>query len=136
MTEALPPATPPGTHPAAEPKETAPWRPSPVGAGAYIVDGGRLQCARLLILLQRHVRVLASGTLVHVRTHDPVAGIDLPAWCHMTGHLWLGAVPDDTATATYAIQVSAAAVPTHPQRPWRLQPQAAQPPGPPPEPIA
>ncbi|HST86623.1 MAG TPA: sulfurtransferase TusA family protein [Kineosporiaceae bacterium] len=91
---------------------------------AYLVDGGPLQCARLLILLQRHVRSLAPGTLVHVRTHDPIAGIDLPAWCHMTGHRWLGIVPDDTgeAAATYAIQVAASAVPTHPERPWRLQP--------------
>ena len=96
--------------------------------GAYLVDGGPLQCARLLILLQRHVRTLAPGTLVHVRTHDPIAGIDLPAWCHMTGHRWLGAVADesDEATATYAIEVAATAVPTHPDRPWRLQPADPQ----------
>ena len=96
--------------------------------GAYLVDGGPLQCARLLILLQRHVRTLAPGTLVHVRTHDPIAGIDLPAWCHMTGHHWLGTVAgeSDEATTTYAIEVAATAVPTHPERPWRLQPTDTQ----------
>ncbi|MER6685993.1 sulfurtransferase TusA family protein [Streptomyces olivaceoviridis] len=33
------------------------------------------------------------GAVVHVIATDPAAPLDLPAWCHMTGHTYLCPVP-------------------------------------------
>ena len=85
--------------------------------GVWRVDGGDLGCARLLIHLRRHVRTLAPGTVVHLTSTDPVAPIDLPAWCRLTGHGYLGPV-EPADRPTYAIEVAADPTPTHPDRPW------------------
>ncbi|WP_147795782.1 sulfurtransferase TusA family protein [Cellulomonas sp. Y8] len=84
------------------------------------LDGGDLGCARLLVLLRARARELPGGTVVHLTTSDPVAPIDLPAWCRMTGHRYLGPVPDGPPPATYAIEVAADARPTDPDRPWHV----------------
>lgn len=88
------------------------------------VDGGDLGCARLLVLLRARARELAPGTVVHLTTSDPVAPIDLPAWCRMTGHRYLGAVPEGPPPATYAIEVAATPRETDPARPWHVTPDA------------
>ncbi len=35
---------------------------------------------------------LPPVTVVHVLANDPAAPLDLPAWCHLTGHDYLGLV--------------------------------------------
>ncbi|MFE1172612.1 sulfurtransferase TusA family protein [Streptomyces sp. NPDC058773] len=60
---------------------------------------------------------------------DPAAPLDLPAWCHMTGHHYLGPVLDDLVRdvpendapdrGVYALRLSADARPTRPAAPWR-----------------
>jgi tRNA 2-thiouridine synthesizing protein A len=107
--------------------------PGPAGAAAPVVDmdGGTLECVGLL-LLRRHVQTAPPGTLPRVSTQDPIAGIDLPAWCALTGHTWLGphppagpeeqtlglAEPSGPARIVYGVRGSRAQA-THPQRPWR-----------------
>ncbi|WP_250563639.1 sulfurtransferase TusA family protein [Sphaerisporangium fuscum] len=49
---------------------------------------------------------------------DPAAPIDLPAWCHLTGHTYLGPVPG-AAVATYALRLAETPVPTGQDSPWR-----------------
>lgn len=82
------------------------------------IDGGDLGCARLLVLLRDRVSTLPAGAVVHLITVDPVAPIDLPVWCHMTGHGYLGTV-DGRAHPTYAVQVAQRAAPTDARNPWR-----------------
>ncbi len=82
------------------------------------LDGGDLGCARLLILLRGMVAELPEGDVVHLSTSDPVAPIDLPVWCRMTGHTYLGPV-GSAQPPTYAVRVTATPVPTDPARPWR-----------------
>ncbi len=90
------------------------------------VDGGDLGCARLLVLLRARARDLAPGTVVHLTTSDPVAPIDLPAWCRMTGHRYLGPVgeaapgPDGAPRTTYGVEVGADARATDPDRPGHV----------------
>lgn len=87
------------------------------------VDGGDLGCARLLVLLRERVRDLPDGALVHLTTRDPVAPIDLPVWCRLTGHEYLGEVPCAGTTdggQTYALRVSATARATRADSPWHL----------------
>lgn len=81
------------------------------------IDGGDLSCARLLILLRARAAELAEGSVVHLSTTDPVAPIDLPAWCRITGHGYLG-VADDGPPPVYAVRVAANPVATRPDRPW------------------
>ncbi|WP_240916142.1 sulfurtransferase TusA family protein [Sanguibacter sp. HDW7] len=85
--------------------------------GIWRVDGGDLGCARLLIHLRRHVMTLEAGTVVHLTSTDPVAPIDLPAWCRLTGHVYRGPV-EQPGRPTYAIEVASAPAPTAPDRPW------------------
>lgn len=82
------------------------------------IDGGDLGCARLLLLLRDRVATMTPGDVVHLVTSDPVAPIDLPAWCHMTGHTYLGVV-DGTQRPTYAVRVAARPAPTDAANPWR-----------------
>jgi tRNA 2-thiouridine synthesizing protein A len=91
---------------------------TPAGNGVHQLDGGTLGCARLLLLLRDHAARLPDGTVIHLTTTDPVAPIDLPTWCRMTGHTYLGVVPGP-GKPTYAVQVTATPAPTHPDAPWK-----------------
>ncbi|GAA4228411.1 hypothetical protein GCM10022254_18480 [Actinomadura meridiana] len=89
-----------------------------MGSEPIIIDGGDRSCVRLLLELRGHIAGLAPGTVVHLIASDPVAPIDLPAWCHLTGHAYLGPVPD-APTPTYALRVAADPNPTSTESPWR-----------------
>lgn len=58
------------------------------------------------------------GTVVHVIATDPAAPLDLPAWCHMTGHHYLGLVRDAAGASVYALRITAGARPTRAGAPW------------------
>lgn len=45
---------------------------------------------------------LPSGTIVRLLSDDPAAANDVPAWCRMRGHTYLGAEPDGPAGAAVA----------------------------------
>ncbi len=94
-------------------------RPVEDGTGVVTIDGGDLGCARLLLLLRDRVATLPAGAVVHLVTTDPVAPVDLPVWCHMTGHVYRGVV-SGAARPTYAVEVAERAAPTDPHHPWRL----------------
>lgn len=84
------------------------------------IDGGDKRCVLLLLDLRRHILDLAPGTVVHLAASDPAAPIDLPAWCHLTGHTYLGPVAG-RPTATYALRVEASARATSASSPWRTE---------------
>ncbi|MBO0901945.1 sulfurtransferase TusA family protein [Cellulomonas sp. zg-ZUI22] len=86
------------------------------------IDGGDLGCARLLLLLRDRVATLPAGAVVHLVTSDPVAPIDLPVWCHMTGHEYLGTV-DGRGRPTYAVGVAARPTATDERNPWQAGPR-------------
>lgn len=78
------------------------------------VDGGDLGCGELLVLLHRRVRDEPAGTVVAVTTSDAAARIDLPAWCHLTGHRYLGPSRSDT----FLVQLADGPRSVRPERPW------------------
>ncbi|MEU7281787.1 sulfurtransferase TusA family protein [Streptomyces sp. NPDC045431] len=82
------------------------------------VDGTGLLCVTLLLRLRKHIQGAEPGTVVHVIATDPAAPLDLPAWCHMTGHTYVGPVPG-TDQPVYALELSADARPTRVDAPWR-----------------
>ncbi|MFJ9696090.1 sulfurtransferase TusA family protein [Kitasatospora sp. NPDC101183] len=83
------------------------------------VDGTGLLCVQLLLRLRDRISHLPAGAVVHIRTTDPAAPLDLPAWCHLTGHTYLGPVPDASADhQVYGLRLTSAPVPTRAGRPW------------------
>lgn len=77
----------------------------------FTVDGTGLLCVTLLMKLRAHIRDAAPDSVVHCVATDPAAPLGLPAWCHMTGHGYLGPVPD-SGRAAYALRLTAAPVAT------------------------
>jgi tRNA 2-thiouridine synthesizing protein A len=86
-------------------------------ASAITVDGTGLRCVTLLLRLRKEIDGAAPGTVVHVIATDPAASLALPAWCHMTGHRYLGPVPDDERPV-FALQLASDALPTRADAPW------------------
>ncbi|MER6951185.1 sulfurtransferase TusA family protein [Nonomuraea sp. NPDC000554] len=92
--------------------------PGEFAGGPVVLDGGERRCVQLLIELRRLADGLAPGSVVHLIAGDPAAPIDLPAWCHLTGHDYLGPVPGG-GTPVYAVRISATARATQHDSPWR-----------------
>ncbi|NEA60174.1 sulfurtransferase TusA family protein [Streptomyces sp. SID13666] len=92
-------------------------RPTASPAADITVDGSGLLCVQLLLLMRGQIQDAAAGTVVHVIATDPAAPLDLPAWCHMTGHTYLGPVPDPIRDV-YALQLTSDARPTRRDAPW------------------
>ncbi|MFD7947197.1 sulfurtransferase TusA family protein [Streptomyces sp. NPDC059744] len=69
------------------------------------VDGSGLLCVTLLLRMRAQITDAEPGTVVHVIATDPAAPLDLPAWCHMTGHHYLGSVQEDGDRAVYALRL-------------------------------
>jgi tRNA 2-thiouridine synthesizing protein A len=84
------------------------------------VDGADRLCVQLLIELRSCTRMAGPGTVIHLIASDPAAPVDLPAWCHLTGHSYLGPVPG-TDRPTYALRVAADSRPTDRDRPWHVR---------------
>lgn len=80
-------------------------------------DGGDRLCVELLLELRRVIADLTDGTLVHLVATDPAAPLDLPAWCHLTGHTYIGPI-SGADRPTFALRVNQRARPTAPRRPW------------------
>ena len=64
---------------------------SPKADGTY--DAGDLGCGELLIELRRRILALRPGGVLEVTARDPAAPLDIPAWCHTTGHGLAGEKP-------------------------------------------
>lgn len=62
-------------------------------------DGGDLDCGSGLVLLLREnmLQVPVNGIL-EMRSREPTVADDLPPWCRMTGHEFLGAIPGTECT--------------------------------------
>lgn len=85
-----------------------------------LIEGADLGCGELLLLVHKRVRELPGGTLVAIATTDPAAPIDIPAWCHLTGHRYIG--PSTAVTGSpFVVELAQRAAPTDPDRPWHRQ---------------
>lgn len=93
-----------------------PMSASPVPAADLTVDGTGLLCVTLLLRLRARIAGAEPGTVVYVIATDPAVPLDLPAWCHMVGHDYLG--PVSGADRMYALRLAADARPTRPGAPW------------------
>lgn len=68
---------------------------------AATIETGDQTCATLIRSVQRAIRPLEAGAVLAVNSLDPSARLDLPAWCRMTGHSYLGNEDHETYTIHY-----------------------------------
>lgn len=74
----------------------------PAGAReAARIDTGEETCAALIRSIQRAIQPLEPEAVLAVNSRDPSARLDLPAWCRMTGHRYLGSDDHETHTIHY-----------------------------------
>ncbi len=61
------------------------------GPAEIVIDGEDRGCGELLIRLHTQLADVPAGTTVRLVTTDPGSAVDVPAWCRLTGHRYLGA---------------------------------------------
>ncbi|MER7815799.1 sulfurtransferase TusA family protein [Streptomyces sp. NPDC096153] len=97
--------------------EPAAMTAAPIPAADITVDGTGLLCVTLLLRLRDRIQDAQPGAVVHVIATDPAAPLDLPAWCHMTGHTYLGPTSGHDEPV-YALRLAVGARPTRADAPW------------------
>lgn len=64
-----------------------------------VCDGGDLDCGSgLLLIIKKAMDPLAPGNILEVRSRERTVAEDLPAWCRMVNHEFLGSEPGDNTT--------------------------------------
>jgi tRNA 2-thiouridine synthesizing protein A len=56
-----------------------------------VLDARRLLCPMPVIRTQQQVQKMAPGDELEIVCTDPGAAHDIPAWCRVNGHRFLGA---------------------------------------------
>lgn len=70
-----------------------------------VVDALGTWCPVPVGLLRRAAAGAPAGTVIEVLADDPLAAVDIPAWCHSAGHEVLG-VSQDGRRVTARVRVS------------------------------
>ncbi len=56
-----------------------------------VFDGGDLDCGSgLILLIREHMLKTPVGGILEMRSREPTVADDLPPWCRMSGHEYLG----------------------------------------------
>ncbi|WP_338471641.1 OsmC family protein [Niallia sp. XMNu-256] len=64
-----------------------------------VCDGGDLDCGSgLLLIIKKAMDPLLNGEILEVRSRERTVADDLPAWCRMVDHVFLGSEPGDNTT--------------------------------------
>ncbi len=74
------------------------------GPASLVVDAVGLRCPMPVLELARRLAdaEVPPGAVVRLLSDDPAAATDVPAWCRMRGHTYVGAEPEGTVTAVTA----------------------------------
>ena len=73
-----------------------------------VFEGGDLDCGSgLVLLIREHMLQVPTGGILEMRSREPSVRSDLPPWCRMVGHEYLGAVgEEDRVTVRYFVRKS------------------------------
>ena len=64
-----------------------------------VFDGGDLDCGSgLILLIREHMLKTPAGGILEMRSREPTVADDLPPWCRMSGHEYLGKEAGDGFT--------------------------------------
>lgn len=62
----------------------------------HVFDGGDLDCGSgLALLIRQHMLEVPAAGVLEIRSREGTVRDDLPPWCRMTGHEYLGALEAD-----------------------------------------
>jgi TusA-related sulfurtransferase len=65
-----------------------------------VLDGGALDCGSgLVLLIRERMQAVPEGGVLEMRSVEPTVRDDLPSWCRMVGHEFLGELPGAAAPA-------------------------------------
>jgi cysteine desulfurase len=78
--------------------------PTPAPAPALVLDCRGRRCPLPVIDLARRIGEVPVGAVVGVLADDPAARMDLPAWCRMRAHDYLGESRTADGTSLYAVR--------------------------------
>lgn len=85
---------------------------APLPEPAAVCDGGDLDCGSgLLLIIRKAMTPLEPGAVLEVRSRESSVREDLPAWCRMVGHAFLGLAPGEGRSTRYALRKKGAADP-------------------------
>ncbi len=62
---------------------------------ADVLEAEGASCAILTPLIRSRIRGLESGSVLEIRTDDPTARTDIPAWSRLTNNELVAIVEDD-----------------------------------------
>ena len=68
------------------------------------VDCRGMRCPLPIIRLANAITDVAVGEILAVVATDPAARADVPAWCRMRGHAYLGERPAPDGVPTYLVR--------------------------------
>lgn len=67
-----------------------------------VCDGGDLDCGSgLLLIIKKTMDPIAPGEILEVRSRERTVAEDLPAWCRMVKHQFLGSQPGENTTCYF-----------------------------------
>ncbi|MFF2446658.1 sulfurtransferase TusA family protein [Neobacillus sp. NPDC058068] len=73
-----------------------------------VCDGGDLDCGSgLLLIIKKAMDPLLDGQILEVRSRERTVAEDLPAWCRMVNHEFLGSEPGENTTRYFIRKGSA-----------------------------
>lgn len=62
----------------------------------HVFDGGDMDCGSgLILLIRQNLLSVPVGGVMEMRSREPTVAEELPPWCRMTGHAFLGALPGE-----------------------------------------
>jgi TusA-related sulfurtransferase len=65
-----------------------------------------MRCPQPVIELARRIGDVPAGGVVAVLADDPAAATDVPAWCRLRGHEYLGTETSDSGASSYLVRRS------------------------------
>ena len=74
--------------------------------GAVVVNSRGRRCPLPVIDLAKAAAGLPGGAEVTVLADDPAARSDVPAWCRLRGHAYLGETPADGGGVAYTVRLA------------------------------
>ncbi|MBU1040357.1 MAG: OsmC family protein [Proteobacteria bacterium] len=67
--------------------------PPPGTTADVVFDGGDLDCGSgLVLMIREHMLLVPVGGVLEMKSSEPTVGDDLPPWCRMAGHEYLGRI--------------------------------------------
>lgn len=69
-----------------------------------VFDGGDMDCGSgLILLIREHMMQVPTDGILEMRSKEPTVNDDLPPWCRMSGHQYLGII-GDPSSARYFVR--------------------------------